>query len=799
MSDIELRYRRAEAVSRIAAERKLRNGLVVPHWVGGTSNFWYEHELREGREIRLVDTGRRTNTPAFDHGALAQALRDAGHAEADAADLELDNLRILPDPRRLTFSFLGKAYRYDTDRNALERTTQDPGRPDWVVSPDGQRVVFLRSDNLWVRELETGQERQLTSDGERWYPYATPTDSRANAIAGGLAPKTPRGLWSADSKRFFTLRTDDRLVGGMPYVEFAPRDGSLRPRVVEHRFAVPGDPHVPEMRFLVLDVESGQQVEARWAPVPAVRMYDALFDVGLAWWGADETFAYFVDVERGERRATVVEFDTRSGATRAIFSEETSTYLELGANVYSRSNLHYLPGSHELIWCSERSGRSQLYLYELHTGTLVRSLTDGDWRVRDVIRVDESRREVWFTVSDRPGSSSPTLQALARASLDHGNPVVVTPDNAEHIVLSPSDFDVMVLKMIGGQVDDVSGLSPDGRYVVETYGTPDSMPVSVLRDRDGKVLLELARGELDPLGFEVRLPQPFEALAADGRTPLHGVMYLPSDFSPELRYPVIDYIYGGPQVSNVPNLTFSGMISTGIATMLSAYAELGFVVIAVDGRGVAMRDRAFHEHSYGQIERASDIDDHAAAIRQLGERHPFMDLDRVGIYGFSGGGYATAGAMVHRPDFFKVGVAGGGNHDQRLFWHAWGERYQGLPPAADFTQQAVRTHAAKLEGKLLFVHGLVDAGCHPAALFQLTQALIDANKDFELVLLPQAGHEVNSYAIRRIWDFFVRHLAGVEPPHGIAIRHGSEILGERMKTKMRRIAAAAAADATSAQ
>jgi len=779
---LEQRYRRAERLSQLPVTKEVLNTEVLAHWLPHGNSFWYEREIPGGRVIRLVNPNQASNQAAFDHAALCEALQRA--AGEDAADitpqtLPLSWLRLELEPLRVSFTAFGKRWRYDAEDARCSEIEMDLPAVDRAVSPDGRYAAFVRDHNLWLHDSQTGSERALTEDGEADCAYGVESDMRRRYPNLPPPPKPPALVWSDDSRRVLSLRIDQRQVLPVPIIEHVPFDGSQRPRVHTLRLGAPGDEHVPSALFSAIDVETGTVTHAENAPVPLVRMNDSFIDVGLAWFGRDNRHAYFVDVERGEKRARVVEFDTDTGATRTVFSEESEASLELGPNVYTRTNVHYLRETHELIWQSERSGWAHLYRYDLTTGELKNALTQGEWRVRDVIAVDEARAEVWFTASGQ--LANVYNRQLYRVGLDGRGLTCVTVADADHSVLSQNDFGLMMLQMFGKRTDDLAGISPDGAYVVETRGTIGEPSVSSLRDRDGRMVMELETADFAALDDLWRWPEAFEAIAADGTTTIHGVVFKPSDFDPERRYPVIDLIYGGPQVSYVPKAALRSFEEQLNQTDALSLAELGCVVVVVDGRGTAMRERAFHKHSYGQVHLASDIDDHIAAIRQLAEERSYMDLDRVGITGISGGGYATAGAMLRRPEFYKVGVASSGNYDQRFFTHGWGERYQGLVDGDNYVSQALTQHADQLEGKLLFTHGMLDFGCHPAALFQLINALAAANKDYDLILEPVRAHERSSYLSRRMWDYFVTHLLGQTPPPDVSITHGLDLLIQQMQ------------------
>jgi dipeptidyl aminopeptidase/acylaminoacyl peptidase len=323
--------------------------------------------------------------------------------------------------------------------------------------------------------------------------------------------------------------------------------------------------------------------------------------------------------------------------------------------------------------------------------------------------------------------------------------------------------------MTGADPRLISGVSPSGQFFVETVGGINRLPETVLRARDGRQIALIERAEARRLPKTWQWPEAVSLKAADGETLVYGLLFKPADYDPSKSYPVIDFIYGGPQVSVVPKIAFADTSATGTLLEAAAYATLGAFALVLDGRGTANRERKFREASHGAVHTASNLEDHIAAIRQLGTHYPAMDLQRVGITGFSGGGYMTALAALRFGDFFKVAVAGGGNYDQALFWHSWGERYHGPFEAEHYRAQAAKTYASGLQGKLLLIHGLMDSGCHPAALFQLIQALIENNKDFDLVVLPKARHEWTGYGTRRKLDYFTTHLFGATPPKGVKI------------------------------
>lgn len=776
-------YERAAAVQAAEDNHWLLNQRVFAKWIGVTDHFWYERKTTSGSEYRLVNADSGENKILVERQALATALTEALQTEIKVPDLVVGTLRVEDSLDEITFTAYGKEWHYTLADGVLEEM---PARAQadrsLAVSPDDKRAVFLREHNLWLRDLESGEETQLTTDGTEFFAYA------AAPVSGRAFVTRPEVIWSPDSTRLLTVQTDDRLVEDLAIIDFAPADGSVRPQVINTRTALPGDEHVTTFRITSINVESGRQVGARYLHIPAVRMNDTPISGNRAWWDDDSRTAYFVDIERGEKAAHVVEFNTATGESSVVFSETTEAgYLELGTNVYMPTALVPIPERDQLVWFSERSGWAHLYLYDLQTGDLIRQLSKGDWRIGDTLRLVNERDELFVSISGRRAEVDPYYREIARIDLDSGRIKILSASDADHLVTSPGDFGVGVEAFLTGiSVDENLGVSPTGNYYLETIQRVDRPSRNVLRDRNGKEVAVIEEADTSTLPEGFTWPEPVLLTAADGKTTISAAMFRPSNFDPEKRYAIIDHIYGGPQVSNVPE-----SVLDMAAYAAQSVAELGFIVVVLDGRGTSDRSRAFHEASYGAAHTASNLEDHIAGIRQLAERYSYIDVDRVGIFGFSGGGYMTANAMLRFPDFFDVGVAGAGNHDQRLFWHSWGERYQGMLDGDNYLPQANLTYAKNLKGKLLFIHGLKDYGVHPGGLFQLTQALMDANKDFDMVLLPQKGHELPGYALKRQWDYFVRHLDGREPPIDFVVMSSTDLAQVRLAQRMASLSGAA--------
>lgn len=759
----------------ILAESAVANATVYPRWIAG-DHFWYERTRNGKTEYRVVNAADGREQLTFAQRPIADALSSAIGSDVDPETLVLKNLRVQQDLRSATFDAFGDSWQYDLHQGLLTQAAKTDDRNS-LLSPDGELAVFLRSDNIWVREIATGQERALTVDGAPAYAYASlPLATRSTMSQIGARPEA---RWSPDSKYIFTLQTDDRHVPELSLIEFAPQD-DIRPKVRSSRFSLPADNKPTEFRMVCIDAETARQTEARYPRLTAVRMNDTPFAAGLAWWSSDSRTAWFVDTERGEMSAHVVAFDVLQGSTRTVFTETASTYVELSVNVYTSALVFPLPETEELVWYSERSGHGHFYLYDLRTGLMKRPVTSGSWQVRDVHHVDALRREILFTAAGIAPQEDPYICKPCVASLDSADLRILADEPGDHVVWRPGEYGLIRPGLLGHDVHRISGMSPTGAYFVETIGRVDSLPRTLLRSRLGDeiAVLEIAEDIALPEGWQ--WPEAVRLKAADGVTDTYGLLFKPFGYDPEKTYPVIDYIYGGPQVSYTPKSAFTGSDLSGVYITAASFAALGAFALVLDGRGTANRERAFREASSGAVQTASNLEDHITGIRQLADRYPGLDVNRAGIAGFSGGGYMAAMAALRYGTFFKVAVAGGGNYDQALFWHSWGERYHGAFDVEHYRAQAAKTYADGLVGKLMIVHGMLDDGCHPAAVFQLLQALIEANKDVDLVLLPRAGHTLTSYGERRRLDYFVEHLFDSVAPGEIQLITPSEELDRRM-------------------
>jgi len=769
-------YERAKTVMRgLGSTRVVRNSTVYPTWIGRSNVFWYLREFlldgdldKPGKEFRLVDAEAASNERAFDHSLLAALLSDATGESVDPHNLPLGTVEIELAPRVVEFTAVGQSWRYDEESGTLEASNRYPN--EWEICPDGKQAVFARDHNLWLRDLQSGAERALTTDGEAFYNYGS-----SSTMWGSGARPVPPGLpvqvrWSPDGKTLFTLQKDRRKVKVFPIVHHVPADGSVRPQLIESRVAYEGDEHIEEYRLLLIDVETGRQRPVDYPRVPVVQESNTgFFSRQHGWWHQDSRCAYFIDIDRYFRRARVVEVNTQSGATRVVLEETAETNLLLANHEAWAPNCLYLPATEELIWYSERSGWAHFYLYDLKTGALKNTLTAGEWRVHNLVRFDPTRRALFITTAERIADRNPYYRDLVRVDIDTGEMVIVIDGDYEHEIANRSDFSAIYARFICADADACNGVSASGDYAVATRSRVDTVPETVLLDRNGEQIMVVETADLTlPEGWE--WPEPVKMAAADGETDIYGVIYKPANFDPSRSYPVIDstYVYN-PCTSLVAKGSFTQSGVGGVNYYYeAALAQLGFIVVQMDGRGCSNRSKAFLDASYGSFEDGNKLEDHVAGIKQLIERYSYMDADRVGIVSTGRGSGPVMGLMKY-PEFYRVGA---GTHifDGRLQLSIRSaDRYIGPEGSAPGTLM-LEDRAPDFKGKLLQCVGLLGATDSTiTATLRVLDALQRANKDVDVVVEPRVMSGVSSYQLRRIWDYLVRHLQGNIPPDGFEL------------------------------
>ncbi len=720
---------------------------VRPNWVEG-GRFWYLNAYPGGNEFILVDPDDRSRERAFDHERLADALSQASGESYSAFDLPFSSFRLSVEGQAISFEVGGRFFRCDLSgysctgaRGTAEPGTGGPqargrGMAPEVPSPDGGKAAFIRDYNLWLKDTGSGLEFQLTTDGIEDFGYATNN-------AGWTKSDRPVLLWSSDSKKIATFQHDERGVGMMYLVS----TGVGHPELEAWKYPLPEDSVIFRISRVVIDVEDPQAPKIVRLDMPPDQhrstICDHIYCSGAfsdVEWAPDGSQLAFVSSSRDHKEAQLRVADPVTGAVRNVLYEKEETYFESGEGMV---NWHFFPEYDEVVWFSERSDWGHLYLHDLETGELKHPITSGDWRVLQLRHIDRGNRMLYFTGSGRePGD--PYFEYFYSVSMDGGEIRLLTPDSANHAVT----------------------LSPDFDFFIDASSTPVDPGATVVRDMRGRERVALETGDITQLpGAGWQPPIPFQAKARDGVTDVYGIMYKPSHLDPTLKYPVVNYLYPGPQSGSVGSRSFSAARREH-----QAMAELGFVVVTLDAMGTPGRSKSFHDAYYGNMG-DNGLPDQIAAIKQLVAQNPWMDLDRVGIWGHSGGGFASTAGILRHPDFYKVAVSQAGNHENRNYEDDWGEKWQGLlethaDGTTNYDNQANLLVAGNLKGKLLLAHGTMDSNVPPSNTMVVVNALIEANKDFDFILFPNRRHGFGNepYMMRRRWDYFVTHLLGAEPP-----------------------------------
>ncbi|MGF1669456.1 MAG: DPP IV N-terminal domain-containing protein [Balneolaceae bacterium] len=731
-------YERAESLLSWNLNDKVYNSFIFPNQISGNT-FWYDTNTRRGQEYYLIDTDSRNKRLAFDHQRLSEAVSELPDFKAVPRELKLVNLSFSTNLEMIRFERNNAVLECNIKDYKCERIADATEVPRFSVpSPDGKKAAFTREYNLWIKNLETGKETQLTLDGVKHHSYATDNH-------GWRRSERPILLWSPDSKKIATFRLDERNVGNV--VLWRTQVG--RPEADIWPYALPGDTVVPMLERVVIDTETQKTVYLDVEPDHQRTSNCCGLIRNGNWadveWSKESDMLAFVSTSRDYKDVTLQIADPVTGEVTEVFSEHDELFFE--SNLTSRGvpNWRVLHDSNEFIWFTRKDNWGHLYLHDLNSGELINRITKGNWNVIDILRVDQENRTIYFSAVGMEEGRDPYFEHFYKIQFDGSGLTLLTPDNANHSVF----------------------LSDETSWFVNTYSTFTEPPVSVLRDMDGNQIMKLEVADIqDLLETGWTKPVPVTVKARDGETDLYGFMILPSNFDENKMYPVINSIYPGPQSGSIGSRSFSHS-QRGQA---HALAELGFVVVAIDALGSGpMRSRDFHTAYYGDMS-DNGLPDQISAMKQLAERYPFIDIDRAGIYGHSGGGFATSSALFQYPDFFKVGVSSAGNHDNRNYTYYWGEKYQGLlkanGPDDNYANQAVHQKAGNLQGKLLLSYGSMDSNVHPSMTLLIVDELIRQNKDFDLLVMPNRGHGYSNepYHIRRTWDYFVKHLLGKTPP-----------------------------------
>jgi dipeptidyl-peptidase 4 len=694
-------YQQATKFLGFNTNKLVYNNIIQPIWLED-GRFWYTVMRKDGPQSVLInptDGSRKTDA-------------DPGFKS------------VIPDNKKLEM------------RNLYEKKY-----PNDVIAPDGKKSAFIKDWNLWVRDMETLQETQLTTDGIKDFGYATDNAGWKHSDAAIL-------LWSPDSKKIATFQQDQRQVSDMYLVT----TNVGRPTLEAWKYPLPVDKEIIKIQRVIIEVEQPKVIRLQMPPDD--RRGTLCDDISCSGafddneWSPDGTKLAFVSSSRDHKSAKLRMADAATGTVKDVFEEKVETQYESGQGTI---NWHFLAATNEIIWYSERDDWGHLYLYDANTGNLKSQITKGDYVVTRLLKVDEKNRVLYFEANGKEPKRDPYFSHFYRVDFSGKNLQLLTPEDGHHNI----------------------HLAPDASCFIDIYSQPNVPHQTVLRNMKGKIITKLEQTDItDLMATGWKAPEPITVKTLDGKWDLFGLMFTPTTLDKTKKYPVINYIYPGPQGGGVGSRSFVAARGDD-----QALAELGFVVVVIDGTCNPGRSKSFHDACYGYMA-DNTLDDQIEGLRQLSEKYTFLDLERVGIWGHSGGGYATAAAMFRYPDFYKVGIAESGNHDNRNYEDDWGERYIGLmvndtTGKSNYEDQANQNFASNLKGKLMLAHGGMDDNVPPYNTYLVVDALIKANKDFDLLIFPNAGHGYGRdsyYMMRRRWDYFVTHLMDAEPPKDFKIR-----------------------------
>ncbi len=737
-----------EELSKMAGSTSLR-----PGWLENSDKFWYSFKTGDGTNFYLVDPGRKTKEPLFDRDYMASQLTIMTNKPYNALDLQVKNIKFFNN--NTAFSFNVDSLRFEYDMNTqvvalVDTTDSSSGRRGWRnFAPDSSYVVFAKNHNLYLMKTNDSDsiEIQLTTDGENWYSFAADDDDTSKTKR-----KYANASWFRDSKKIYVRRQDRRNVGDLWVINSTAKG---RPKLETYKYSMPGEKNIAQDELIIFDVESKKRVEvdaAKWKDQSIGGVY---FYGGYIFTGKGSDKIYFMRRNRAWNKVDLCVSDTETGETKVLISEDCKPYINT-----RYATLKLINDGEELIWWSERDGWGHFYLYDSE-GNLKNRITSGPFTVRSAVMIDTTGRTLYFEGYGKEEGVDPYYSMFYSVGFDGSGLKLLTPENATHTFRMSDSYS----------------------YFTDTYSRIDMEPISVVRDNEGRIVMELEKTDISKMveaGW--KMPETFTVKAADGVTDLYGVMWKPFDFDPEKKYPIVTYVYPGPQSEPVPKpFTITGSRGRNVSI-----AQLGCIVVAVGNRGGSpQRSKYYHNWGYGNA-RDYPLEDNKYALEQLAARHSFIDISRVGIYGHSGGGNMSTAAMLKYPDFYKVAVSSAGNHDNMIYNIWWGEVHYGVKEVekkkkgknkkseGNSVQDEKETEivfeakidnnwslAKNLKGKLLLVHGDMDNNVHPANTTRVADALIKAGKRFDFMIMPGKRHGFGSYSRyfeRMMWYYFAEHL-----------------------------------------
>lgn len=723
-SDLTDNYKQAVSFLSENLNKKVFNLHIEPHWFPDSSGLWMVHQSKEGKKYLKISLPDGIKSELFDHQKLATALRDALGEPIKADDLPISNIQYI-NAGELVLRVKDKEYVLtpNTETYLLrpsdkqERSFQE----EEIRSPDSKWIAYPHEYNLYLKSSETGEIRQLSSSGKKNYEYAS-WYGWDDIIEGenGERPKHFAVEWSKDSEWLYTTVCDLRTAQKMYLLDWSI-DTLFRPKLLSYYRGSPGDTGMVYIEPVFFNVKTGKEIRPK---LPRSTHINA---IGVQW-SASPGKVYLRNDSRGYQNVQLYSFDLATEKLQLLYTESSATNID---------NFDYYIDEKNglLFFLSEKSGWRQLYSLDLTTKK-EQAITNGAFYINSIDRMDGANRRIFFRASGKEKDRNPYYQHLYSISFDGKDLKLLTKEDANH----------------------ETSISPDGNYVVDNFSTVNVETTTVLRDATtGEILAELGKADVSELeGWSP--PEIFTAIAHDGKTTIYGALWKPTNFDATKQYPIIDNSYTGPHTQLFPK-TFRQAFAN------QALAELGFIVMRVDGLGSAGRSKEFHNYSYKNL--GGGLKDHVGAIRQLGNRFQWIDTTRVGIFGHSAGGYDAAHALLEYPDFYKVAVASSADHDHRMEKAWWPEMYMGWPVDSAYHKQSNITMAGNLKGKLLIMHGGIDENVNPSATFKLAEALIRADKEFDMLILPSQRHGYTGafakYYTKSLWNYFVEHLLNMPP------------------------------------
>lgn len=717
------------------------------YWINGDRFFhvvdFFDKDGRHLFEPRIFHADRqdtKTLIAAEDLEALSHAAFGRSAKEAFGGVVDLD------DRESMILRYSQRSFRIVSNPLALEDLGETPSQR--AFAPDGRYTIVLDGENLAFEDRRSGKTSRLTNDGAPYFAYGRQPESAIGALAARAAPQ-PAGIWSPDSCWFATLRADERNIPEVTLVQHFPGPGE-KPRCHSFKYSIAGEP-CAEIEFILFHVPSGRRINT--AEYPIISTASSPFFLGHGWFSADAKLFFFLRFDRYVRTVELVEVDLSTGVSRVILTDETKAgYLDFSQNIVGQPNIRCLCASAEIIWYSERDGWAHLYLYDRASGDLKNQITTGNYLVRDIVHVDETARRIFFTAGAVDPDDDPARRSLCSIGFG-GEDFRVEYSGCGDIAVSQQPLMRLDHGNPHSSAYRSSGAAPGGQHVIIRDSGVRDPARTIAFDLASKRAFELALMHEQP-GSVSPEPERFTAFAADGQTRLHGAIFRPADFHPGKSYPLVDFIYPGPQTSYRPREYQSIM-----AGQAQAIAELGCVVAMFDSRGLPLQSRNFHHAGYGSLAEPQ-LEDHVAVLRQLLSSRPYLDGARVGIFGQSGGGYAAARALLAYPEFFHVGVAVCGNHDPDRYCSYWTDKYVGTARSDDAPLDNLAL-AGGLRGKLLLVSGDMDDNVHVSHTIALAGEIQRHRRWVDLMIVPNEGHFLlmtNPAVQERVWCYFNEHL-----------------------------------------